>query len=78
MFQSALQENINLMKVILKLLPVRGAFDKWSGGGFFAMSGKRSTAAISLYYTLHIHLRKRDEQPITCAFRKRARKYNTI
>lgn len=36
------------------------SFDKWSGREFFAMSGKRNTAAISLYYTLHIHLRERD------------------
>jgi len=36
------------------------SFDKWSGREFFAMSGKRNTATISLYYTLHIHLRKRE------------------
>ncbi len=64
MFQSALQENINLMKVILKLVPVRGALINGAAENFFAMSGKTYTVAISLYYTLHIHLRERQQQII--------------
>ncbi len=40
MFQSALLENINLMKVILKLVPVRGALINGAADNFLPCQGR--------------------------------------